>query len=141
MLTPCIEHGQRDTYGRTYHLGVRVGTHVKALIMASGEWPNGRVAMHACDNGRCINPEHLSWGTYADNANDMIAKGRFDPSVNLQRKAGEAHGCAKLTSGQVDTLRALHAEGFSRKELRIRFGVSKSQVQRILTGYNWRGDE
>lgn len=48
----------------------------------SWEWANGRpvpagmVLMHACDNRRCVRPDHLSIGTVADNNRDMKEKGR-----------------------------------------------------------------
>lgn len=32
--------------------------------------------MHSCDNIKCLNPEHLSLGTYADNNKDRSNKGR-----------------------------------------------------------------
>lgn len=38
--------------------------------------PRSVVAMHTCDNPPCCNPEHLRWGTPADNVADMHAKGR-----------------------------------------------------------------
>lgn len=42
-----------------------------------GEIPEGQVIMHTCDNPGCINPDHLRLGTYSDNVNDCVAKGRF----------------------------------------------------------------
>ena len=41
-----------------------------------GEIPDGMVVMHKCDNPKCINPEHLKLGTYADNVEDMKVKNR-----------------------------------------------------------------
>lgn len=41
-----------------------------------GEIPAGQVIMHTCDNPPCINPAHLRLGTYGDNINDCVAKGR-----------------------------------------------------------------
>lgn len=31
---------------------------------------------HACHNGKCSNPEHLYWGTAAENIDDCIKNGR-----------------------------------------------------------------
>lgn len=41
------------------------------------------VAMHRCDNSRCVEPAHLVAGTDADNTHDAIAKGRH-PVQNLK---------------------------------------------------------
>ena len=38
--------------------------------------PEGMVVMHTCDNGGCINPNHLTLGTQRDNLIDMVKKQR-----------------------------------------------------------------
>jgi hypothetical protein len=34
------------------------------------------VVAHRCDVPRCVNPDHLFIGTYKDNTQDMLSKGR-----------------------------------------------------------------
>lgn len=36
----------------------------------------GAWALHRCDNPPCVNPEHLRWGTPAQNTQDMLERGR-----------------------------------------------------------------
>ena len=60
--------------------GRTLGAHVIALMIATGEDADGRLALHSCDFKLCVNANHLRWGTKADNANDAVARGQhFTP--------------------------------------------------------------
>jgi len=55
------------------------------------------------------------------------------------RASGEDHYFAKLTADEVREMRRLHSEsGLGCRRLARRYGVSKSAVQLILNGTNWR---
>jgi hypothetical protein len=47
--------------------------------MHFGEIPKGMIICHRCDNPRCVRPDHLFVGTYADNTRDCMEKGRHSP--------------------------------------------------------------
>lgn len=77
-------------YGQIY-LGAgrrRSVTHRVSYELAKGPIPDGLVVMHSCDNPRCVNPDHLSVGTHADNAADRDAKGRNWQSSKTHCKNG-----------------------------------------------------
>lgn len=50
--------------------------HRLALQLAGRPLGPGELACHHCDTPLCVRPDHLFAGTVADNAADMVAKGR-----------------------------------------------------------------
>ena len=91
-----------------------------------GPIPAGYVVRHKCDNRACINPDHLCVGTVADNAADMVDRGRS--------AKGEGHSQARLTRDQV-LLIANSTE--PSKKLAARLGVAYATVDRIRWGKGW----
>lgn len=54
-----------------------------------------------------------------------------------EAKRGEAHPLASISEETVLRIRELAAQGVTRRDLKERFGLSKSQIQRIVTGASW----
>lgn len=115
--------------------GKRVKAYRASYEVHHGPIPEGMVVRHSCDNPACINPEHLSLGTQADNVRDMFQRGREN------KAKGERTGKAKLTDAQVREIRGRYAPmtyGKGAHCLAREFGVSKQTVQAILSGESWK---
>ena len=107
--------------------------HRVAYEIAYGSIPPGMLVCHTCDNRRCVNPAHLFAGTSLDNRRDMVTKGR------QCRGGGENNSNARLTEVQVREIRRLYATGdVLQREIGTMYGISKSQVHRIVHGKRWR---
>lgn len=113
----------------------KLGAHRAAWEVAHGPIPSGMYVCHTCDNPLCCNPSHLFLGTNADNQRDAVRKGR---QVGPPRLRGEAVYGARLTDDAVRAMRSLNTQGtYSYRQLGERFGISKSQVGKILRGQFW----
>ena len=132
-MTDCIDHGQNSKtgYGYTSRNGKSCLMHRAVFAEANGIYVHnlGGVVMHSCDNPRCVNLDHLSYGSCADNSADMAAKGRSPH--------GPAHHMTTLTTEQVEYIREnykfRHPE-FSGKQLAAKFGVGRMVVSDIVRG-------
>lgn len=97
-----------------------------------GPIPDGLHVLHACDNPRCINIDHLSLGTPLENARQKVERGR----LRVQR--GSTHGLAKLTESQVVEIKAAIANGEPLSRIAARYPVGVTAIRAIKTGNTWR---
>jgi len=95
-----------------------------------GSISSGYCILHKCNNPSCCNPSHLYLGTHADNSKQMVNEGRSC--------RGEKNGRSKLNVEQIREIRRLYSTGkYYQRELGIRFGVSRSEIGRIVNGIMW----
>lgn len=87
-------------------------------------------AAHSCGKGRmgCVNPNHLSWKTPAENTADKIVHGTI--------VRGEQAVFSKLTESQIITIRLMKGQK-SQSELGRMFGVSQPLISSIQSGKKW----
>lgn len=58
-----------------------------ALAFAGRPAPSPSLfALHSCDNGMCVNPSHLRWGTQSENIMDAVRRGRHVNNLPTRRK-------------------------------------------------------
>ena len=132
--TGCWEwtaHRNNYGYGMIGVNGHTMTAHRVSFSIFKGPIPDGHVVMHACDNPKCINPEHLSTGTRSDNMKDCRDKSRLVvPSMSH-----DSHWNSRLTEEDVHAIRK---SALSNRELSTSYNVSISTIWKIRKGLLWR---
>lgn len=127
--------GRRSVqYGRfTFSVGGlsrKVAAHRLAYLVAKGAIPEGLLIRHTCDNGICVNPDHLITGTNWDNHLDAVERGRLCRGSRVRT--------AKLDEPEViEIKRGLVAGGLFR-ELADQYNVHLTTIRQIAIGAAWR---
>jgi hypothetical protein len=118
-------------YGHVRWNGKLVKVHRLAAHLWLGfDLDSPQMILHSCDNPSCFNPAHLRPGTGADNARDMVERGRqFVPGIG-----GERHWAARLTDAQIADICKRRATGETQTALAREYGVRQSTISRIVNG-------
>jgi hypothetical protein len=118
----------RNGYGQFKYLGRNVRAHRYAAGML--DWPKEIQTRHTCHVRACVNPEHLKFGTNADNTRDKVEADRQAKGVD--------NGRAKLTEEQVIEIRGRYAEGgVTQRALAAKYGVSQPVIGDIVLRKIW----
>lgn len=107
--------------------------------------PDGLLVCHWCDMAWCTNYHHFFLGTYNDNRQDCIRKGRHakgdTAGSRLHPEAfphGEEHYRAKLTEEDVHNIRDAARHGTTRQVLADQYGVSKFAINCVVNHKTWK---
>lgn len=134
----CIEWKgakKNEGYGYIKRNGKNVFAHRLVYEETYGPIPEGMVVRHSCDNPPCVNINHLTLGTQADNIRDMHQRGR------ARHPTGEDHGRSKLTWDDVRFIRQNYVKRsrvYNLVTLGRKFGVDPSVVQDIIKEKTWK---
>lgn len=105
--------------------------HRYMCMVAHGEPPSPDcLALHSCGNKWCVNPQHLRWGTKAENMVDAIRDGDF--------RLGEDNPQSKLTAEDVHGIRAARRTGATYRQIEAAFPVTRGAIHRLLHGKTWK---
>ena len=86
--TCWVWQASRTTYGYGYfgYKDVCYLAHRVSYELHFGKLPNGKQALHKCDNPPCVRPSHLYAGTPLDNVLDQHNKNRW-PEQQISKKS------------------------------------------------------
>ena len=97
-----------------------IGAHRASYILNKGEIPDGLFVCHACDNPKCVNPDHLWLGTPLENNRDMFKKGR--DKVTKPKLSKEI------------VMEIYNDQSLAQVKLAEKYGVSQSTISNIKRG-------
>jgi len=124
-IANCKRYGSVGIGGKSYL------AHRASFWLFNNINPGEKCVCHKCDNGFCVNPQHLFLGSQKDNVLDMESKKR-----SVHPKC-ESHGRAKLNKEQVLDIRNKHKLGKSIRCLAKEYSMSRPTISRIVNNKGW----
>lgn len=121
----------QDGYGKAKFKGKTWRAHRLSYTLFCDAVPSDKLVMHKCDVPECVNPDHLSLGSPADNMADKVAKGR--------QAKGERAGPRALSEETARLIRQWYVpRKVSQRTLAEHFGVAEITVYRLLNNQTWK---
>lgn len=114
-------------YGR-----VKVGGKLYSPHRLVCEWKHGPPpqenldVLHECDNPRCVNPQHLSWGTRSQNMRDCVKRGRYVVGLKPNQR---------LDAEKAIVIKTLYRSGeYTQKQIGTMYGVTEDAISKVTRG-------
>lgn len=124
QMIPIDEYG-RGGYGLAHvpsdipHRVRKTTAHRVSWLIFRGPLTSDDILLHSCDNRLCVNVEHLRIGTYSDNTQDMLSKGRHPRMGKIRDKYRES-------------VLLLRDEGLTQDSIAEKLGISQTTVSNII---------
>jgi hypothetical protein len=110
--------------------------HRQAYKSFYGDIAKGMCVCHTCDNGLCVNPEHLFLGSHSDNMRDAAKKKRLPHLINQKAEANSNAIYNREFINEVRAYYELNKPSFS--SLAKVFGLkSKGHAHAIVRNKIW----
>lgn len=120
-----------DGYGLfKYYRKTRRASQI-SMIIKHGSIPDNVWVLHTCDNPKCVNPDHLYFGTPSNNSLDRENRNRGRCSN------GSLNGSNKLTEDVVLEIRGLFKK-INNKKLALQYNVTPALISLITRHKIWR---
>lgn len=103
---------------------------IAAYVWCNFDLKSDLLVLHRCDNPACVNPDHLFFGTYTDNLQDCIKKGRY----RQFHPCGSALGYTKLHERDIPKIRQSNE---TYRKLAKRYNVTPSTIGAVKKGITW----
>lgn len=129
--------GSPDSDGHSGYFGFnrdRCRAYRFSWILHFGPIPKGLFVCHKCDNGLCVNPEHLFVGTQKDNIADASTKGRMVGASF----PGELNTQSKLREQEILEIRNSIGSGVSQRILAAKYCVHQASIWKVIHGKSWK---
>ena len=115
--------GSRVRYGAFWDGTKMIKAHRFAWIVTNGDIPDGKLALHKCDNKICCNTDHLYIGTEGDNIGDREKRNPVSRELS-----GVTH--TKLYEREILEIRKLK-DRLPQNQIALMYNVSKNVIYRI----------
>lgn len=129
-----------NRYGSFSIKGIDYSAHRVSYELYVGVDPGKLNVLHECDNGLCVNPNHLFLGTHKENMEDRGKKGRGN------NPKGISHWNSKLNNKKILEIRSKYKkcknghdkDCYGINKLSREYGVNPSTIHEILQNKIWK---